>query len=260
MEDLNDILYDDAEARYLALQNKKKNRKKRRRKRRLLILAVLIFLGTLYFTNDISKVKSLEVNGNKFYTKEMVLKKAELSYDTRYIVVPKFYIEWKLKQDDFIKDVQVSKGMDGAITINVTEKTIIGYFIEDDKNYALVNDGSQLEIKSEYLGTIVNYPMIDGFSKSERKKMAKSFSISKNEVSSSVISMISEIQPYETSYDKNMVKIIMQDGNTIFTSYESIPLLNDYLATLKKLNKTNVCLWPDAATHSMHNESCSKKE
>lgn len=260
MEDLSEILYDDAEAKYLALQNKKKNRKKRRRKRRLMILGVLVILGALYFTNDVSKVQSLEVNGNKFYTKEMVLKKAELSYNTRYIVVPKFYIEWKLKQDDFIQDVQVKKGWDGAITIQIKEKAIVGYFVENDKNYALVNDGSQLEIKSEYLGMIVNYPLIDGFSKEERKKMAKSFAVSGNEVSPSVISMIAEMQPYETSYDKHMVKIIMQDGNTIYTSYESMPLLNDYLATLKKLNKANVCLWPDVATHSMHNESCNKKE
>ena len=35
----------------------------------------------------------------------MVLKKANLSYNTRYIVMPKLYIEYKLKQDDMIKDI-----------------------------------------------------------------------------------------------------------------------------------------------------------
>lgn len=260
MEDLEDILYDDVEAKFLTLQNKKKNRKKRRRRRRLLILLVLVCIGALYFYSDLSKVKSLEVKGNRFYSKEMVLKKANLSYDTRYIVMPKFYIEWTLEKDSFIQEASVTKGMDGAIKVTIIEKTIVGYFIENGKNYVLVSDGSQIEIKSEELDRIVNYPLIDGFSKAERKKLATSFNKSKNEVKSEIISMISEMQPYETSYDKHMVKIVMQDGNTIFTSYDSMSLLNDYLGTLKKLNKSNVCLWPDVATHSMHNESCNKKE
>lgn len=260
MEDLEDILYDDVEAKFLTLQNKKKNRKKRKRRRRLLILLVLICIGALYFYSDISKVKSLVVKGNRFYSKEMVLKKADLSYDTRYIIMPKFYIEWQLKKDKFIKDATVTKGMDGAIKITIVEKTIVGYFIENGKNYVLVSDGSQIEMKSEELDRIVNFPLIDGFSKTERKKLADSFIESKNAVKPEIIAMISEMQPYQTSYDKHMVKIVMQDGNTIFTSYDSMSLLNDYIGTLKKLNKTNVCLWPDAATRSMHNESCSKKE
>lgn len=260
MEDLEDILYDDVEAKYLTLQNKKKNRKKRKRRRHLLIFFVLLCVGIFYFSSDISKVKSLEVNGNQFYSKEMVLKKAGLSYNSRYIVLPKFYIEWKLKQDKFIKKATVTKGMDGAISVSIEEKTIIGYFIESGKNYALVSDGSQIELKSDELDRIVNYPLIDGFDKTELKKLAASFNKSKNEIKPAVIAMMSEMQPYQTSYDKHMVKIYMQDGNTIFTSYDSMSLLNDYLGTLKKLNKTNVCLWPDVTTHSMHNESCNKKE
>ena len=237
MEDINDLLYDDVEAKYLALQNKKKNRRKKKRKKRLLILLLAGILATLYFVSDFSKVKSLDVKGNSFYTKQMVLQKAGLTYDSRYIIIPRIYLEWKLEKDGLIEDAVVHKGMDGTISIEIKEKSIVGYYIDNGKNYALVNDGSSMEIGSAMLDTIVHYPLVDGFSAAERKMV-----------------------PYETSYDKHMVKIIMQDGNTIFTSYESMPLLNDYLGTLKRLKKSNVCLWPDAATHSIHNENCSKKE
>lgn len=259
MEDINDLLYDDVEAKYLALQNKKKNRRKKKRKKRLLILLAACVLAALYFISDFSKVKSLDVRGNSFYTKQMVLQKVGLTYDSRYIVIPRFYLEWKLEKDDLIEDATVHKGLDGAITIDVKEKSIVGYYIDNGKNYALVNDGSSLVIDSAKLDTIVNYPLVDGFTAGERKKLAKSFG-GKQKVDDSIVQMISEMVPYETSYDKHMVKIIMQDGNTIFTSYESMPLLNDYLGTLKRLKKSNVCLWPDAATHSIHNENCSKKE
>lgn len=260
MEDLEDILYDDVEAKYLTLQNKKKNRKKRRRKRRWIGLLVIGCVLALYFVSDVSKVKSLDVKGNRFYTRDKVLQEAGLSYETRYILWPSFFIEWKLKQDPLIKSVRVQKGWDGAILINIVEKTIVGYFIENEKNYAQVSDGTQLEIKSTQLAQIVNYPLIDGFSETERKKLAKSFGKSKEEVRPNIIAMISEMQPYATSYDKHMVRIMMQDGNTIFASYDAVPLLNEYIGTLKKLDKTNVCLWPDASTRSMHNESCDKKE
>ena len=259
MEDINDLLYDDVEAKYLALQNKKKNSRKKKRKKRLLILLVALALAALYFISDFSKVKSLDVKGNSFYTKQMVLQKAGLTYDSRYIIIPRIYLEWKLEKDGLIEDAVVHKGMDGTISIEIKEKSIVGYYIDNGKNYALVNDGSSMEIGSAMLDTIVHYPLVDGFSAAERKKLAKSFG-GKQKVDASIIAMISEMVPYETSYDKHMVKIIMQDGNTIFTSYESMPLLNDYLGTLKRLKKSNVCLWPDAATHSIHNENCSKKE
>lgn len=260
MEEIDDILYDDVEAKYLALQNKKKNRKKKRRKRRLVIFAIILVIGCLYFSSDVSKVKSLEVNGNVFYTKDAVLKEAQLSYNTRYIVIPKIYIEWKLKQDPLIEDVEVHKNMNGAIAITIREKTIVGYFIEDGKNYVLLEDGSKTLIKSKYLSSIVNFPLIDGFNEKQRKNLAKAFSNDKQSVKPEIIRMISEIVPYETSYDTNMAKIIMQDGNVIYTSYESIPLLNSYLETLGGLKKDHACLWPDINTGSIQSLDCEVKE
>ena len=55
MEDINDLLYDDVEAKYLALQNKKKNRRKKKRKKRLLILLVALALAALYFISDFQR-------------------------------------------------------------------------------------------------------------------------------------------------------------------------------------------------------------
>lgn len=256
MEQLDELLYDDVEAKYLALQNKKKKRKKRRRKRRLVIAGAILLVASLYFMSDISKVKSLEVKGNRFYTKEDVLKKAHLSYETRYMITPKCYLSWKLKKDDFIEDVEIEKSMDGVIAIEIKEKLVIGYFVEGEKNYVLLKDGSQKEITSENLDTIVNYPLIDGFSKKERKNLAAAFAKNKKEVSQDIVSMISEITPHAESYDKHMVKIVMQDGNTIYTSYDSVFILNSYKQTLKNLKKDHVCFVMDANTETYIKEDC----
>ena len=63
----------------------------------------------------------------------MVLQKAGLTYDSRYIVIPRFYLEWKLEKDDLIEAATVHKELDGAITIEVKEKSIVGYYIDNGK-------------------------------------------------------------------------------------------------------------------------------
>lgn len=260
MDEIKDILYDDIEAKYLLLQNKKKNRKKRRKRFQLIFFIGIIVFCVLYVSSDFSKVKSLGVEGNTFYTKEEVLKKAGLSYDTRYIFMPKFYMEWKLEKDKIIDKVEVYKGLNGVITLTVKEKPMIGYLVENGKNYVLLEDASKFEIKSTYLATIVNFPLIDGFDQVQLKKLAKGFKSNKVRVKATIMQMISEITPYQTSYDQHMVKIVMQDGNTVYTAYDSIILLNNYVDTIKGLKKDRACLWPDIQTGSIQSLDCASKE
>ena len=172
MEELNDLLYDDVEAKYLALQKKKKNRKKKKRQRRLLILVILIAVIAVYFYSDISKVNALKVSGNVFYNEEEILKKANLSYDTRYMVMPKWYIEWKLLKDPLIDEVHVEKKLNGSISIKVSEKGMLGYLVENEENYMLMEDGSKTEIDEDRLSTIVDFPLINGFEEKELKQLS----------------------------------------------------------------------------------------
>ena len=256
MEKIDDLLYDDVEVKYLKLQNKKKNRKKRRRRNQLIVLAVLILVVALYFISDFSKVKTLNVVGNRYYSKEEVLVKADLSYESRYLLNPKWYLSSKLEKDDMIETVEVYKNLKGNITLKVEEKIIIGYFVENQKNYLLFGDGTQKEIDEKHLDNIVNYPLIDGFNKKERENLAKGFSKKGDEVDQEILAMISEITPHKESYDEHMVKLVMQDGNKIYTSYESIYILNSYKQTLKKLKKDHVCIVMDANTKTYITEDC----
>lgn len=255
-EKLDTLLYDDVDVKYQALQDKKKNRKKVKRRKRLFILFAVIFLIGIYFMSDASKVKTLHVNGNSYFSKEEVLVKAGLSYDTRYLLMPSWYIKNKLEKDDMILDVKVDKSLGGNITVDIKEKAIIGYFVEGNKNYILFDDGTQKMMDEHHLESIVNYPLIDGFDKKERENLAKAFSIKGEKVDQEILAMISEMAPHKESYDEHMVKIVMQDGNKIYTSYDSIYILNSYKQTLKKLKKDHVCFVMDADTKTYITEDC----
>ena len=51
-----------------------------------------------------------------------------------------------------------------------------------------------------------------------------------------LIEKFAEILPYKTSYDKNMFKITMQDGNIVYTNLKSIKMLSKYQSVLTKMN------------------------
>lgn len=259
MEELDSIFIDDTEAKYLALKSKKKNRKRKRRRIRLIILLIVMAVGLMYFISDFSKVKSLDIDGNVYYTKEDILTKTGLSYNTRYLLIPSFYVEWKLEQDELIEDVKMIKDIDGRISLQIQEKLIVGYMVADDQNYVVASDGKQYPLDSSHLNTIVNLPLIDGFSEEELINMAKSFD-KRERIDDQVMKMISEIHPYKTNYDPNMIKVVMQDGNKIYTSYESLFLLNTYKLALKELKSTHVCMFMDATTSAIATQNCEDFE
>ena len=75
-----------------------------------------------------------------------------------------------------------------------------------------------------------------------------------------LIERISEILPYETSFNQNMMKIVMRDGNTLYGSYDSVGLLQIYQAALEQLEGKNVCFYMDGENQAMSKISCSEFE
>ena len=256
MVKLKDFLYDDDDARIEALQAKKELRRNRRRKGQIYLIVILVVVSILYFCSSASKVHSIKISGNTFYSEQAILDMAKVDYESHTLFKSAKLMEYRLEKNELIEEAIVEKSLDGRFSIKVKEALVIGYFVEKDKNYVLLQDGSKFEIKSSNLDAIVNYPLIDGFSKKEMKNLAASFSTKKRAVSQDVISMISEIRPFKQSYDEHMVKIVMQDGNTVFTSYDSLIMLNDYKKTLEHLTHNHVCFWMDINTDTVVAGDC----
>ena len=256
MDEINELLYDDDDAKIEALQAKKEARHLRRKQFQFYLVIIVIVVGIIYFCSDASKITSIKVFGNLFYSEQEILELANVDYQSRFLLKPKKLMEHRLESDDLIKEVNIEKSFDGRLSIEVKEELIIGYFVEKNKNYVLLHDGSVHEIHSKNLDAIVHYPLIDGFSKKERAHLAKAFSPDGAQVRQDMISMISEIRPHQESYDQHMVKIVMQDGNTVYTSYDSVFLLNSYKQTLKSLKKNHVCFVMDANTKTYITEDC----
>lgn len=255
--DEDDLLYDEVDDQRLQTQ-KKRIRKKRKRRRMLLIILLAIFIGTTaYLLSDISKPKSLSVEGNIFYSDEEILSQAHISDQSRYIFIPKFYMQWQLEKNSDLEKVSIYKDLSGTIKITVKEKDIIGYFLnEKGENKIILASGEIRDLTPEKLSIITNYPQFIGFKEEEIKKIAMAFSHVEKLEDIQLISMISEIVPYQMSYDAQMIKMVMQDGNQIYTSLSDLGLMKGYNTMLQQLTGTHVCLLLDGSNDVFLQQNC----
>ena len=251
---IQELLHDEVEEQFEQLKQKK--RKRRRKFRRIRNLAVLVILavGIFYFLSDYSKVKSLRVVGNRYYSDEQILEIAGLDYDSRFLLHPSFWIQHLLEKEDLIASAKINKNANGGITIEVKEKTLIGYLGENKQTLQVLDvNGDTLQLEKGMLGNRADLPYIHDFSKTELANLAAAFKKLKDE---SYIQMISEIMPHAESYDAHMVKLIMQDGNSVFVAYQGIALLTHYKDVLKPLEGNHVCLWIDEETKAIAKRAC----
>ena len=245
MEQLSkeEVLYDEHEERLKKTKARRRRTIRRRHQLHLIIALGIVLLILLYFASDLSKVRSLRVEGNRFYSDEQICEMAGVGYDTRYLLRPAFLMENALKGGSLIEDVQVEKSWNGDIRIKVEEKHVIGYLVQEDAYVLLCSSGEQITLQEDEIGSIVNYPLLNGFTDEQLDSIAQAFDEVSEEVGAELIERISEILPYETSFNQNMMKIVMRDGNTLYGSYDSVGLLQIYQAALEQLEGKNVCFY-----------------
>lgn len=155
----------------------------------------------------------------------------------------------------FVQSCDVSK-KNRKLTFNVQEKLMVGYYVKDNKNYALCQDGSSIEIDEQYLNMIVHFPLLSNFNAKQRKQLCEQFQKHRKVLTRELIEKFAEIVPYKTSYDKNMFKITMQDGNIVYTNLKSIKMLSKYQSVLTKLKGQSVCLVLDSTHSTIEKVNC----
>lgn len=220
---------------------KVKRNKKRKRNRKIVkgvLLLSVLSLFAFYLISDMSKVRYLKVMNNTLYTDTEILEKAGLNYQSNYVLTIRFWINHLLKKDPLIKNAKMDKDFEGGFTIYIDEEKVIGYLADAEDILLVQGKGSLtvLNVDREKLPRLVD------FNDEQLKLLDAAF----QDVNPEIFTMISEMMPHEETYNPNMVKMIMNDGNRITTSYEGVYLINQYKKILPQLEGTHVCLYMDA--------------
>lgn len=221
----------------------------------LLVLAV-VSLG-VYCFSPYTRVTALVCTGNYYYTPQQIYRIADLSVNNRTFTVPESDVEQKLTEDPLIESADVYK--DGQnINIDVNEKMIIGYYEENGANYLVSSTGERIKVENETeLRSLIHFPLMADLPSETIDAIAKQVSTHSDKLTREVFEKIAEILPWQESYDKNMLKLVLQDGNTVFTSIPSLFMISAYQQVLNNLQGENVCFLFDGANGVINKVACS---
>ena len=223
-----------------------------------ILLGLILFLSsfTIYYFSFDAKAHVLVCSGNYYLTDSQVYELANVSMNSRIYLTPNFIYEKRIEKMPLVDQAKVQKNK-GRLKIQIQEKNVIGYYVKKNKNYMLTMDNESIPIEEKYLKLIIHFPLLNGFTASQRKEICAQFKKNKKVLSRSVIEKIAEMVPYKTSYDKNMIKMTMQDGNVVYTSLSSLVMMAKYQAMLTQLKGENVCLLLDASNSAIEKIDCS---
>ncbi|MDO4663842.1 MAG: FtsQ-type POTRA domain-containing protein [Erysipelotrichaceae bacterium] len=221
-----------------------------------ILVFACVCLG-VYAFSPYTKVTALICTGNYYYTPQQIFKIAGLSVNKRTFSVPESDVEQKLAENPLIESADVSKEGQN-ITINVNEKMIIGYYEEDGANYLVASTGERIKVENETeLRSLVHFPLMADLPKETIDALAKQVSDHPDKLTREIFEKIAEILPWQESYDKNMLKLVLQDGNTVFTSINSVFMISAYQQVLNNLQGENVCFLFDGVNGVINKVACS---
>lgn len=242
----------------LEKQEKIKKAKRKRRNRKIITFLIIITVGVIYFNSDFSKPKAVIISGNNILSKDEVLDVAKVSDDSRLIMAQPFLIKRNLKSHPFVKNSSVSTSyFKRTIQIHIDELEIFAYRYKDDETYMILNDGSSEVLSSDLYQYLKDLIYITGFSEDEDQiRLAKSFA----EVEESITSQISEIHQTSVSYDDKLLEILMNDGNKVYTSFQTVERLNYYFDIIMGLKASNSCIYIDELSGEAYSQNCSQNQ
>lgn len=219
-------------------------RKKKRRaiklKNALILLGIIliIFLISLfYFT---TKVTNIYVSGNDFLKEQEVIELCNLDDYPYLYKVSKNKIIKTLKENPFIKNIDIKKKLNGKIYINISEYRIL--FKDSMKDLYILENGNSVNILKRIYGYAVLTNNVD-------VNIYDKFISKIKLIDSNILSKISEITYASTELDKERFLLYMNDQNYVYLTLSKFENINNYNEIVLTLDGKHGILYLDSGNH-----------
>jgi cell division septal protein FtsQ len=239
------------------------NRKKEKRQRivRKFLIGTVFILFTaavsagyyFYFSGTYALSNSILISGTKILPDAYILKLSKSGYDKNFMMQNAALLRKNIKTEPLIENASVSLDAANVIRIQITEKTIMAIWLDEAK--LVLSDGSLLTLKDEYAKAWLQNPGIYGY---KDEKTLRPLITALKPITKEGLGNVSEIHLYPTRYDENYVKVIMQDGNRIFTSLSTLDMIEEYPRIVNALKADNSCIIFDEMTRTAFSQPCVK--
>lgn len=196
-----------------------------------LIILIIIFSFFSYFFN--LKITNIYILNNNMLSDQEIIELAELSDYPSTFQNLSFQIENRIKNNIYVKDVNVKKKWFTQVYIDITENRPLFYY-EYNKKTILSDKRETTDLHA--VPTVINY-ITDSYYDKFIEEM--------NKLDESILSRISEIKFYPNEVDDNRFLLTMSDGNYVYVNISTFNKLNKYITILESLPKENGILYLD---------------
>ena len=217
------------------LTNQKNNIKKRKiRYDRILIVLIIVFIIVVFLTFLFNlKITNIVIKNNNYLTDQEIIELAGISNYPESLANSSAEIEQRLKTNDLIKDVKVTKKFLTQVYIEVEENRPLFYYNYNNKTVLL--DGTNIDDKYP-VPTVLNY-ITDTYYDEFIKELGN--------LDFSILNNISEIQFDPNDVDDNRFLLTMSDGNYVYVNISTFYKLNKYISIRESLPDKNGILYLD---------------
>lgn len=212
----------------------------------------MILFCYLYYYSKYSRINYIIIDGNSYLSRETVLELAQIDDNDLILLTFSNLVEKRIMQNPIVDNVTVSKLKGRNIEISITEKHIVGYTYLDTA-YILLADNTLIKLDSTNLNIITKVPLLVDFTQDQLKD---GIIEALTQLSTEMLQNIAEIHHYQTTYDENMLKIMMNDGNLVFSGLSTISVVNNYFNILEVLKVSNSCIYIDESSQTAYSSAC----
>jgi cell division protein FtsQ len=241
------------------IANRKKEKHQRRVKSILTGLIFFVFTSAVaagfyfYFASTSALSSSILISGTKILPDAYILKLSQSGYDKNFLMLNASLLRKNIKSEPLVQDALVTLDAANVVRIQVVEKPIMAIWLDEAK--LVLSDGSLLTMKDEYAKAWLQNPGIYGY---KDATVLKPLVDALKPISKEGLGNVSEIHLNPTRYDENYVKVIMQDGNRIYTSLKTLDMIEEYPRIVNALNALNSCIFFDEMTRTAFSQPCEK--
>ncbi|MBP1968192.1 cell division protein FtsQ [Virgibacillus natechei] len=188
----------------------KQARKKKANRRLIFYLSIFFILISIivYLQSPLSHIQTINVTGNSFFDDEEIIAQSELTMSTNIWTINTSDITQAMSDNPIIKSVEISRKFPWTVDIIVNEHQRVGY-VEEESNFHPILGNGQILHEMEQDAISGDAPLLVEFTEEEYlHRMA----IELQELSDSILNLISEIHWNPTDDNPNDIWLYMNDG------------------------------------------------
>lgn len=201
----------------------------------VLLTIILVVLG-LYYLSKLP-IKNIYVIGNQILSDKEIIEISELEDYPSFITTSSNSIIEKLKENIYIKDIEVKKKLYNKLYIYVTEKKVLCTY----NNKLILEDSSIIED----IYNISNVPILVSDITNIKDKFITKFSL----VEDTILLKISEIEYSPNDADSERFTLKMNDGNLVYITLNKIEKINKYNSIYSSLEGKKGIIYLDSGDY-----------